>query len=46
MCLPRLCQILACSRVIYEQILSFFTADKVILTEKKKSRNYDNTEEC
>lgn len=45
MCLPTACQILACSKIIYEQILSFFAVDKLILTEKKK-RNYDNTEEC
>lgn len=32
--------------MIYEQILSFFTVDKLILTEEKKKRNYDNTKEC
>lgn len=36
--------------MIYGQIWSFFTVDKLILTGKKKKekkkKNYDNTEEC
>lgn len=37
-CLPTACQILACSKMIYEQIQSFFTVDKLILTGKKEKR--------